>query len=203
MLKLIRRLALALLCVTTPALAAQGYIEVKPAHATAVKKGEIELIEFFWFGCIHCYSVVGSVNKLEARLPKNVRFTRMPAVFNDRLAILARGYYTLEELPNSKQLGEALFETIHAWGQRVETEQDFIDWAAKSANVDRKKIADIYYSARVASKVAHARQLTADYRLDNVPMFVINGKYVTDLVIAGDEAALFDTINKLIARERR
>ena len=201
--KFIRTLALVLSCVAAPAFAGKAYLDIQPPHDTAVKKGEVELIEFFWFGCIHCYNVDPAVHKLVARLPRNVRFTRIPAVFNDRLAILARGYYTLDALGQKERLSENLFESIHAWGIPMETEQDFIDWTSKAAGVDRKKVSDLYYSDRVKAKVDHARKLSSEYHIDNVPMFVVNGKYITDLVIAGDESALFNTIHTLLAKERK
>ena len=40
--------------------------------------GKIEVIEFFWYGCPHCYSLEPAVNEWAKGLPKDVVFRRCP-----------------------------------------------------------------------------------------------------------------------------
>ena len=45
--------------------------------------GKIEVIEFFWYGCPHCYSLEPFVNSWAKSVPKDVVFKRVPAVPNE------------------------------------------------------------------------------------------------------------------------
>ncbi|CAG0940183.1 partial Thiol:disulfide interchange protein DsbA, partial [Gammaproteobacteria bacterium] len=74
--------------------------DYKPlANPQAVESGEkIQVLEFFWYGCSHCYDLEPILNKWTARLPKDVEFRRVPAIPTERWAPNARTFYTLESL---------------------------------------------------------------------------------------------------------
>ena len=59
-----------------------GYETLSPAQPTH-NPDKIEIIEFFWYGCPHCYSFEPLLENWVKTLPKNVEFIRQPAVFSD------------------------------------------------------------------------------------------------------------------------
>ena len=62
----------------------------------APAKGQVEVAEFFWYGCPHCYSLEPYVATWLKTKPANVKFTRIPAALNPVWEANARGYYVAE-----------------------------------------------------------------------------------------------------------
>ena len=46
----------------------------------AVDPGKIEVAEFFWYGCGHCYQFEPNLQAWEKTMPKDVSFRRIPAI---------------------------------------------------------------------------------------------------------------------------
>ena len=59
--------------------------------------GKVEVTEFFWYGCPHCYALEPAVNAWAKNVPKDVVFKRIPATTGG-WEELARVYYTLETM---------------------------------------------------------------------------------------------------------
>jgi len=57
-------------------------------------------------------------------------------------------------------------------------------------------------SPAIEASLKHAQILGDRYRITNVPTIIINGRYVTDVVMAGGQAQLLVLINELAAREK-
>jgi thiol:disulfide interchange protein DsbA len=54
----------------------------------------------------------------------------------------------------------------------------------------------------VESKLARAVDLNKRYRISSTPTVIVNGRYITDVGMAGGEEQLFQLINTLAAREK-
>ena len=46
-------------------------------------KTKVEVIEFFWYGCPHCYAFEPFIEPWIRKLPADVMFHRVPAIFNE------------------------------------------------------------------------------------------------------------------------
>jgi thiol:disulfide interchange protein DsbA len=203
--KILTALMLALpLVLATPAVQAVDagidYAVLSPAQRTDVKAGQVEVLEFFWYRCPHCYNIEPEVQSWERKLPKNVVFKRVPGILSDGWVPLARAYYALEALDLVDKLHGEVFKAIHAQGMDLNNPEIFFDWAA-SKGVDRKKLAAAYNSFGVNSKVMRAKQMTQAYQLTGVPAFAVNGKYTTSAYMTGSHAKLFEALDELIAME--
>ena len=80
------------------------------------------MLEFFWYGCIHCYNLEPKIDTWLKTLPKDVEFRRVPAVFNDRWAHDAAIFYTFEALGLLDKLHRPFFDAIHR--DRLRTDND-------------------------------------------------------------------------------
>jgi len=153
------------------------YRELSSAQPTDAA-GKIEVIEFFWYGCPHCYNFEPVIEPWAKKLPKDVQFRRVPAIFNDEWAQGARAYYTLEAIGEGERLHKPLFDAIHKDTRlKVANEAALTEWLGKQG-VDTKKFAAAYRSFSVESKVKRAGQLTQAYKIEGVPAMAVNGKYV-------------------------
>ena len=77
--------------------AAVGYTTLQSALPLE-NPGKIEIAEFFWYGCIHCYNLEPALDAWVPKLPPDAYFRRIPAVFNERWAMDASIYYSFEAL---------------------------------------------------------------------------------------------------------
>jgi thiol:disulfide interchange protein DsbA len=178
-----------------------AYSEVKPAIPVETD-GKIEVVEFFWYGCIHCYNLEPAVEKWEKTLPKDVQFRRVPAVFNDRWAIDASIFYTFEAMGLLDKLHRPFFDAIHRERLRTDNQKEVMDWLQKQG-VEPKKFTETMKSFGVQSKMRRAAQLTALYKIDGTPAMAVNGRYTVSTEQGRSQNGMFETVNYLIDTLRK
>ena len=186
-------------CAFLPALAgAQGgkylYSEVKAP--LAVEDGKIEVLEFFWYGCIHCYNLEPAVEKWEKTLPKDVQFRRVPAIFNDRWALDAAVFYTFEAMGVLDKMHKPFFDAIHRERLKTDNRPALNEWLQKQG-LDAKKFEDTMRSFGVQTKVRRAAQLTAAYKIDGTPAMAVHGRYTVSTEQGRTQNGMFETVNYL------
>ena len=172
-----------------------SYSELKPALPVEAE-GKIEVLEFFWYGCIHCYNLEPTVEKWEKTLPKDVQFRRVPAVFNDRWALDASIFYTFEAMGLLDKLHKPLFDAIHKDRLRTDVQKDFVAWLEKQG-VDTKKFTDTMKSFGVQSKMRRAAQMTAAYKISGTPQLAVHGRYTVSTDQGRTKDGMFETVNYL------
>jgi len=201
---LVATLTLLLSLLATPVYAAQAgkdYVVLPKPQPVNVKRGQVEVLEFFWYRCVFCFNLGPEFEAWVKKQPKDVVVTRVPAVLNPNWMPLARAYYALEALGLVDELHHDVFNAIHVQGMDLNPPEAFFDWAV-TKGVDRKKLANAYHGFEVETKVMRAQQLGRNYALNGVPAIVVQGKYVSTVALAGSESALMKTIDTLVAKER-
>jgi thiol:disulfide interchange protein DsbA len=184
----------------------QHYIRMVPSQPTMGGADKIEVAEFFWYGCPHCYSFEPTINAWAADIPANARFVRIPVVWNAMHELHARLFYTMEvlarngALANSEAFHNAVFEEIQTRGNRL-TSEDSIRRLFERFGVDAEAFDKTWKSFEVDQKLRVAKDLGRRYSIQGVPAVVVNGKYRTGGQEAGSYDAVPDVIDELIARE--
>ena len=187
------------------ALAAQpvegvNYKVLKPAQPTSVAPGKVEVVEVFWYACGHCYLLEPKIEAWDRNgRPANVELVRMPAVWNDLVKTHARLFYAIEIL-GRPELHAEVFREINVRGNKLETPEKIESFLA-SKGVAKADFQKAFTGFAVETKLARATDLNRKYRITGTPTVVVNGKYVTDVGMAGSEDKLFEVINALAARE--
>ena len=102
------------------------------------RDGKIEVIEFFWYGCTHCYNLEPMLETWVKKLPADVQFRRVPAVFNERWGHDAAIFYTFEALGVLDKLHRPFFDAIHRDAPAHRQQQALNAWLQKNG-VDPKK----------------------------------------------------------------
>jgi thiol:disulfide interchange protein DsbA len=165
--------------------------------------GKIEVIEFFWYGCPHCYNFEPVLGPWVKKMPRDTQFRRIPAIFNSEWEQGARAYYALEAIGEIPRLHKPLFDAVHQGSRlNVTNEAALTEWLGKQG-VDTKKFAAAYRSFSVEGKVKRAAQLTQAYKIEGVPSMAVNGKYVviTDNIKSFDQ--MVEVADYLIERSRK
>jgi len=166
----------------------------------AADKDKIEVVEFFWYGCPHCFDFEPILDGWLKKLPADVRFRRVPAIFaNPKWPPAARLYYTLEAMNLVDKLHGGVFDAIHVDRQRLFDEKVVFDWVAKKG-VDAKKFREVWSSAGVQDRMRHAGELTRAAGALAVPSVMVDGRYLVPGM--GDYVELLAITELLIARVR-
>lgn len=160
------------------------YERIDPAQVTSAPDGKVEVTEFFWYGCPHCYHFEPYVKGWLRNKNEDIVFVRVPAVLNPGWEGHARFYYAAEALGVLNKLHEPLFIALHERKQRLYKEADLIDFA-ESQGIDREKFAQAYRSFSVDVKIQKARKLVEGSNITGVPAVTINGKFLTSGSQAG------------------
>ena len=164
----------------------------------------IEVIDFFWYGCPHCYAFQPALEEWIKRMPSDVALRRIPAILRDNWAPHARIYYTLESLGELERLHQEVYHGYHVQELHMSKPEVMVQWAVRHG-IDGKKWTDAYNSAEVTQKVEAAKTLTMDYNVQGTPSLIVDGRYLTSPAMARSVQRMIPILDDLIsiARERR
>ena len=162
-------------------------------------KGKIEVIEFFSWGCPHCYEFYPLLARWLATLPKDATFRRVPVGFgHPEWDNLARAYYALQSTGDLARLDGPIFEAIHKNHVSLFDEESITAWVAKHG-VNAAQFTAAYRSFGVNTSVDQALQMVIDYRVDGVPTMAIGGRYE----VSADHTKMLGVVDELIAKTRQ
>ncbi|MDX8399535.1 MAG: thiol:disulfide interchange protein DsbA/DsbL [Gallionellaceae bacterium] len=158
---------------------------------------KIEVLEFFSYGCIHCYNLNSMMGKWEKKMPKDVSFKYVPIVFAPSMEIPARAFYAAEFLGMHAKLHNVLFDIWHA--DHPPYDEASATNAVVKKGVDRTKFHDAYNSFSMKPSLARAMAMQKTYNIRGTPTLVVAGKYV----IPGESAHAVQILNALINKARK
>lgn len=177
------------------------FTKLTTAQGTSSSPDAVEVAEVFWYGCPHCYNFDPIVDNWAQTLPDDVNLIRLPVMWNPTNAIHARLFYTVEALGKLDEVHSAIFNELHVNNRMLTNEAEIIEFVEKFG-ISADEFKKTFRSFAVESKLKRAKNLTQRYRIQSVPLFVINGKYLT----TGDGIKNFDDMlavaDDLIIRER-
>lgn len=181
-------------------MAAQDYEMVTPPQPTTAAKGQVEVVEVFWYGCPHCFRLEPYVERWLKRKPKNVKFVRIPGMFRPSWEIHGRAYYTAEILGVVDKVHRAMFDAIHEQKRRMNDEASIMA-LFKNHGVSEKDFKRVFHSFAVETKIRRAKDMGRRYGIKGVPSLIINGKYRTGAQEAGGNSKVFKVVNRLVKQE--
>lgn len=164
---------------------------------------QVEVVEVFSYMCIHCYSFDPLLQSWEENMPEQAVFNRVPAVFSDDWALMARAFYTAEILGISKEMHEPLFKAIHVKPMNLRNEDQMASLFNEAGAVSEEEFTKAYNSFFVRSRVMQAQAKSRAYGITGVPTMIVNGKYRVDGRMAGSNQGMLDVVDFLVEQERR
>ena len=153
---------------------------------------KIEVMEIFWYGCIHCYHMETPLNAWVKKLPADVYFKRMPGLPNASWAPMAKAFYAMETLGVAEKLHTPLFEAVHKQKSLNPTdEKAVVAWVTQQSKMDKAKVEEAFKSFTINTNLNRAAQIFRSSGATGVPSLVIDGKYITSSTMnGGNEQAL-------------
>jgi thiol:disulfide interchange protein DsbA len=192
-------LALFLILITSSNVFAQKYVQISTEKQQESK--DIIIYEFFWYGCPHCYNLEPTMDRIEADLEKDTKVVKLPVALRDSWIPHAKLYYALKQMDKIDQVHNLIFEEIHLEDNRLNTEQQMIDFLGKHG-IDTDKFMEKYNSFGTEARIKKASNLAKKYQIDSVPTIIINGKFLTSGSYVSSYDELYSVVNLLVERER-
>ena len=183
-----------------PLEAGKTYVELSNAVPVAVP-GKIEVVELFWYGCPHCYAFEPTINPWVEKLPSDVNFKRIPAMFGGPWDAHGQLFLTLEAMGVEHKVHNAVFEAIQKQGKRLTKPDEMADFVA-TQGVDKDKFLATFNSFAIQGQIKQAKELAQKYGVQGVPTMIVNGKYRFDLGTSGGPEQTLNVADQLIAKER-
>ncbi len=180
--------------------AGKQYVELSNPVPTA-EPGKIEVVELFWYGCPHCYQFESTINPWVEKLPEDVHFVRIPAMFGGVWNTHGQLFLTLETMGVEHQVHTAIFDAIHKQGKKLASPEEMADFLADQG-VDRDAFLKTFNSFGVKSQMEKAKKLAMAYQVSGVPTMIVNGKYRFDIGSAGGPQQTLELADFLIQKER-
>jgi len=178
----------------------EHYDLVSPAIRTA-DPNKVEVVEFFWYGCIHCYNLEPSLKAWKKTLGNDVDFVGSPAAWNVGMELHSKAYYTAEVLGVLDTLHPALFQAMNVDRKRLSSTKEiaeiFTDHGVSSADFSKA-----FNSFGVGSQVRQASARARAARITGTPELMVNGKYRISSRKAGSQANMLKVADYLIEKER-
>ena len=167
-------------------------------------KNKIEVMELFWYGCIHCYQMDPLLNEWVKKLPKDVYFKRVPAIPRPEWAPMARAFYAMETLGVSEKLHTPIFDAVHKEKTlNPADEKAILEWVTLKSGLDRKKVEEAFNSFSMNASLNRAAQMFRAAGATGVPSLVIDGKYITSSTMAGGNNEALKLADDIIANIRK
>jgi thiol:disulfide interchange protein DsbA len=177
--RLVFALFLSVSCLAASAAPVQGtdYSLITPPQKQISTDQKVEVVEFFSYGCPHCFHMQPLLNKWKTDLPANAVLIKVPVAFGRReWGQLVRAYYTLEATGDLQRLDDALFKGIHEQQKQLWDVDALTAWAAENG-VDAKKFRTTFNSQEISQKAMRAEQLSREYDITGVPTITVAGKF--------------------------
>ena len=163
---------------------------------------KVEVLEFFWFGCPHCYAFEPAINAWKDDKPDYVNFVREAPPLNPGWEQHSRTFYAAEVLGITNGMFDQMFHQIHEKKKPMRDPKKIAKFVESldlgiSAAEFRKTMDSFAVNTGLNRSISRAKQAG----ITGVPAIVVNGKYLTGNTLAGGHQGIIDVINQLSAKE--
>jgi thiol:disulfide interchange protein DsbA len=178
------------------------YVKLQTPVAVSLQpQKKVEVLEFFWYGCPHCFAFEPIISAWAKRAAPDVQFRQMPfgyigPVEHQKL------FYALEELGQREALQPKIFNAIHVENKRLNSEADITAFVAANG-VDGAKFTEAFKSFAVNTKVSKGKTVSNAYKIDGVPAIGVQGRFYTSATLAGSHERALVVTDFLVQRVRQ
>lgn len=153
----------------------------------SVPEGQLEVIDFFSYGCPHCHDFQPLLNDWRKALAPDVGVVGVPITFGRKQwETYARIYFSLEALDQLSLLHAKVFDAIHLKKVPLHDEKALAQWM-KEQGQDGDRFVQTMKSFAVQSRLQKSLQVAEAYRVNSVPLLAVEGRFL----ISGSQAGSF------------
>jgi protein dithiol oxidoreductase (disulfide-forming) len=167
----------------------------------AINADKIDVAEFFWYGCGHCYTFEPVLEQWQKTLPDDVSFRGIPAIWQEKMQLHAQAYYTAEALGVLDKMHLIIFQAMNVdrkpLGSQAEIAALFV-----ANGVSEEDFNKAFNSFGVKSQVSQAAATAKAAGLTGTPALMVNGKYYVSGRKSGTQADMLKVVDFLVEKER-
>lgn len=170
---------------------------------TDAPPGKIQALDFFWYGCPHCYAFLPYLEAWQKKLPADVDFEHVPVAFSPEVEPHSRIFYSLKALGLVDEMHAKVFEAYHKKHMRLLDSNEIADFMAANG-IPRAQWLAVYNSFSVSSEVNRANMMVQAYQIDGTPTLACDGRFLTSPAMASSHTpqGALAVMDYLIARVR-
>ena len=161
---------------------------------------KIEVIEFFWFGCGHCFSLEQLIKDWKSEVSSEVDFFRLPVVWNAQTKTHAKLFFATETLQVPEAI-QGIFSAIHYNRKMMLSDKEIIPFF-QGYGIQEDKYLAATNSFGLKNNLRKAELFAFKYGIKGVPAFIVNGKYKVSATREIGTDDLLDVVNYLIEKEQ-
>ncbi len=178
------------------------YVTLSPTIPTQAPEGKVEVVDLFWYGCPHCYSLEPTIEKFLSQKPDNVVFQRVHATLSPRWEYHAKLFYVGQMLDTdgSKNIHIKIFEALQKQRRRINDDDAMIRFFSELGFTE-EQVKGALNSMEMKTMMARAKEVGEKSKADSVPVIIVNGKYRTSPSMVGSEETLLQVVDYLVKRE--
>lgn len=166
----------------------------------------VEVIEFFSYGCLHCYRIEPFIDDWLKTKESDVEFRREHVSWgNSAWTALARAFYVAQDLKLSSKIHDAMFQAIHRHKVNLGREENLVKLFDNVADVDPETFKEKYWSDDVQARMRDVHTKDRVWRIAShgTPSMVVGGKYlVSKEMVDGDNSKVMPIVDFLIKKVR-
>lgn len=179
-----------------------NYIPVMPAQPVNVNPGQVEVLEFFWYGSSQCFALEPYLDAWQRSLPANVVLTRVPATLNPQWDVAARAYYVAVQLGIANQANALIYAALHVQHLSLGTQSDYQRLFTGQLGVSVQQFNATWNSLQVDARLAQAKVLAQRYGVTNLPALTVDGKWLTGAGYHLSTAQIVPAVNWLVQQDQ-
>ena len=137
---------------------------------------KVEVVEVFWFGCNHCYSLESYIQSWKRNLPNDVDFWKSHITWNAQAETHARLFYSAKALGIEEKAIPAAFTAIWREGRNLLGNSE-VEYFFKGFGIEKERYLSVSNSFGVNNAVKQANNRMRQWTVTGVPTIIVNGKY--------------------------
>jgi thiol:disulfide interchange protein DsbA len=176
------------------------YELIDPVVRTA-NPDKIEVAEFFWYGCGHCYTFEPVVAQWKKGVAEDVDFRGSPAIWNAKMELHARAFYAAQALGVLDTMHPLIFQAMNVDRKRLGSEEEIAELFVANG-VAEEEFSKAFNSFGVSSQVRQANARARAAKITGTPSLMVNGKYHISTRGAGSQINMLKVADYLVEKER-
>ena len=161
---------------------------------------EISVVEYFSYGCTHCYRLEPFIDIWLETKGEDVEFSRVAVPTREDWIPYARAYYIAEDLGILEKVHALIFRAIYVNKQPMGQKRLLKRMFTGVAEVESEKFEEVWASDRIPKKVQNAVIEMRDLGVSASPTIVVAKKYLITPETAGDLGFMFDVVDFLVKK---
>lgn len=165
---------------------------------------QIEVMEFFWYGCPHCESFEEPLHQWQKTMPEGSLLVQSPAIWNEAMKLHAKVFFIVQGMPNNQPIHAALFAEIMELREvrdlnlQIEQLADFLQGYGLSKSDFKQQLS----SVAINKKLQRAIELMSKSKIEGTPSIMVNGRYVVLNQSAKTVEQMLDITSYLVKKEQ-